>query len=101
MDRIVELNNYEEHNNFINSNPSCVIFFGSQNCGHCKNMVIPFEDLAEKYSNVGFAHVEVNKTPTIGTDNGVPIFVGYKNKQPFDQILGANNNALSTMVSKL
>lgn len=100
MERIIEINNYVENNNFIDGHNSCVIFFGSQSCGHCKHMVIPYETLASKYPSVGFAHVEINKVKTDNVD-GVPAFVGYKNRIPVEQVIGADRAQLESMISRL
>jgi thiol-disulfide isomerase/thioredoxin len=60
-------------------------------------MVPVFNDMASKYNNVAFGHVEVTKVD-VDNVNGVPVFVGYKNHQPVDVVLGANSRSLTDMI---
>lgn len=97
MSRVVDITNYDEHQSMITNNDRCVIFFGSRNCPHCRDMMRPYEDLAAKYPNVRFGHVEVTKVEVDNID-GVPVFVGYKMHVPVDTVLGADPKALTNMV---
>ena len=97
MSRVVEINNFNEHEAFINNNSRGVLFFGSMSCPHCHDMVQFVNDLSVKYPNVKFGPIEVSKVDVDNVD-GVPVFVGYKSRQPVDVVLGARKNALEDMV---
>jgi hypothetical protein len=97
MSRVVELTSHIEHDNFIENNKKCVIFFGSKNCGHCSSMVPFTEDLALKNPNIKFGHIEITKVNTENI-NGVPVFVIYENKLPVEVVLGANKKKLTEAI---
>lgn len=97
MSRVININNYNEHQAFISNNDRGVIFFGSVRCPHCRSMTSTFEDLAAKYRNVSFAHVEVSKVDVDNVD-GVPVFVAYKSHVPVDVVLGANKESIIKMI---
>ncbi len=98
MSRVIEIRSYSDQESFIRNNPSGVIFFGSYRCPHCQDMVPVFEDLTRQYPNVGFAHVEITKVE-VENVNGVPVFVGYRNKVPIDIVLGADEDKLFDMIN--
>lgn len=100
MSGVVQLSSYVDHDKFIDNNNHSVIFFGSKNCHHCRDMVSFFEDLAENYPSVKFGHIEVTKV-NVKNVNGVPVFVIYKNKQPVEIVLGANKDKLLSTVKNL
>lgn len=97
MSEVVELNNYIDHDNFIDNNNKCVIFFGSQFCHHCHDMISVFEQLSKDYPSIAFGHIEVTKIKVENVD-GVPVFVIYKNKTPIDLVLGANKDKLLNII---
>lgn len=98
MSRVIEITNSTEENNFINNNGKAVIFFGSERCHYCRNMIPIYQNLANKYPDVAFAHVEISRVAVDGLDSGVPLFIGYKNGVHVGTVLGANTNALSSMI---
>lgn len=100
MSRVIEISSYVDHDNLLDNNKQCVIFFGSKNCHHCRDMISFFEDLAENYPSVKFGHIEVTKV-NVENVNGVPVFVVYKNTQPVEIVLGANKDKLLSSVKKL
>ena len=97
MSRIIEINNFNDHESFIHNNERGVIFFGSVNCPHCHDMVPFFQDISVKYPNVGFAHVEVTKVD-VDNVNGVPVFVAYQAGNPVDTVVGARTKSLVNMI---
>ena len=99
MSRVNEITNSDESDYFIANHPRCVIFFGSVRCPHCRNMTPIYNELANKYTSVSFAHVE---TSLVEVDNldGVPVFVGYKDGVPIDVVLGARSDALNNMIQQ-
>jgi thiol-disulfide isomerase/thioredoxin len=75
---ITELRSQTEIDNFIKQNPRSIIYFGTQNCGHCRNADPIYRSLVSKYPNVKFAHVEVSKVQT-EPFRGYPAFAFYTN----------------------
>lgn len=95
---VKEIITVEDHDNFIAQNDKCVMFFGSQKCQHCRAMVPVIANLAKKYPGVKFSHVEITKTTVEGIDEGVPVFVGYKNHVAVDKVLGADQDGITHMI---
>ena len=100
MPSVVEITNGPEHDSFINQNQRAIIFFGSDRCGHCREMASVYQQLTRAYPSVAFAHVEVSRVKTENID-GVPVFVGYSNGGYVDTVLGANKKELLSLITKL
>lgn len=100
MSSVTEITNVNEQTAFINGHDSCVIFFGSIRCHHCRDMNDVVADMAMTYPKVAFAHVEVTKVKVANVD-GVPVFVGYRKQTPVDVVVGADPEALIQLVSSL
>lgn len=100
MSRVLEITDDRQHDMFIASNDKCVIFFGSDYCHNCHDMVPVIEDLARKYPNVRFSHIETTKVK-VKDINGVPVFVSYKRQEPIDMVLGADKERVMSMVNTL
>ena len=98
--RVIEITNSDESDIFIKNNNLCVIFYGSVRCPHCRTMSPIYDNLAEKYKTIAFGHVETSKIKVDNLD-GVPVFVGYKYQEPFDQVIGANPDALIEMINTM
>lgn len=98
---VVEITNYNQHESFINDNANAVIFFGSERCHHCVAITPVVKQLAGKYPNVKFGHVEVTKAKVQNINKGVPVFVGYRNHQPVDVVLGADEEGLVDLIESL
>lgn len=100
MSTVREINHVAEQDAFISNNPSAIIFFGSVRCGHCQDITPVYGQLARQYPGVAFAHVETTKVKCENVD-GVPVFVGYKNKRALAPVLGADEPALRRMLQQL
>ena len=100
MSTVREITHMAEHDAFIKNNPSAVLFFGSNRCGHCKDITPFFGQLSKQYPNVAFGHVETTRVKTEGAD-AVPVFVGYKNGRPLPPVLGADEQGLKALVLRL
>lgn len=100
MPSVIEITNGPQHDSFINQNQRAMIFFGSERCGHCREMGPVYEQLARAYPSVAFAHVEVSRVKTENID-GVPVFVGYSNGAYVDMVLGAQRRELLSLITKL
>ena len=81
--------------------PKCVIFFGSAHCGHCMKMGPIFSQLASQYRNTAFGHVEVSNLKVDNLGPGVPVFVFYRNGEPFDKVVGADEKQLRAKLAQL
>jgi len=99
-ERVIEITNSDEGDSFINNNNLCVIFYGSERCPHCRTMVPVYDNLAKKYKTIAFGHVETSKVK-VNNLNGVPVFVGYKNQEPFDSVIGADPESLNEMIEMM
>jgi thiol-disulfide isomerase/thioredoxin len=102
MASIYEITDGESHHNFIQEHSKAVIFFGSQFCGHCNNVMDIYPRLAATYPDVAFAHVEVStvKPKPINLE-GVPTLAFYRNQVAVDKVVGANENAIHEALSQL
>ena len=94
---MTEITSDYEEQQFINTHDRAVIFFGSQRCPHCRDMVPVIQDMIGKYPSVAFAHVEVTAVE-VENVNGVPVFVGYRDRNPVDVIVGARVKAVTQMI---
>lgn len=94
-----EITSLEQYNDFIQK-PKVLIFFGSQFCGHCQDIKPFVYQLASKYGNIKFGHVEVTK---VHVDNleGVPVFYGFHSGEAVDKVEGADKNALTDLLNNL
>lgn len=99
MSQVIQITNSEESDDFISNNHRGVIFFGSVRCPHCRTMSPIYEELANKYRSVAFAHVETSEVEVDNLD-GVPVFVAYKDGKPIDTVLGSRPEALTTMIQQ-
>ena len=98
-EHILEITNSDESDSFIANNNLAVIFFGSVRCPHCRTMVPVYQELANKYKSVAFAHVEVSLVEVNDLD-GVPTFAGYKNHVPVASVIGSSPDGLISMIEK-
>lgn len=96
---VAEITNFDQHQGLIANNDRVVIFLGSERCGHCRTMVPVVQKFARQYPNVAFGHVEITKVKTENV-GPVPVFVGYRDHNPVDVVLGADNEALQGMITK-
>lgn len=97
---VIELSTYDDFERETNSNPRCVIMYGSANCGHCIHFLPIFIENSKIYTNIKFYHVESTK---IEIDNivGYPTIVFYKNKEPYNSIIGADVDSFLSQLKKL
>jgi len=100
MTSVSEITNAPEHDYFIIQNPRALIFFGSERCGHCREMNPVYEQLARAYPTVAFAHIEVSKVKTDNID-GVPVFVGYRDGEYVNMVVGARKKELLLLITNL
>lgn len=99
MSSVVEITDSNDHEEFINK-PRAIVFFGSEYCGHCRNIFPKYEMLAHTFPGISFGHVEVTEVETENVD-GVPVFVAYKDGKYVDMSVGASEKALMNLIQKL
>ena len=82
--------------------PVIVDFFATW-CGPCNAIAPFFKEVSDKYPNLRFAKVDVDKCQDTAQKNGVsamPTFVTFLNGQKMDQIRGADKGILENFVAK-
>lgn len=97
---MIEVESVEHHNEIVTSSPKCVIFFGSKNCFHCRNMDSFLRQHISEYPGIDFAHVEITKVP-VKDLKAVPVFFLYHNGELFDYQLGAGEKRLDGLILSL
>lgn len=100
MERVFEIEAYDEWESIIENSPRLVIFYGSRYCGHCTTITPFFEKLATQYQDVIFSHLETSRHKVADLD-GVPTFAAYQNGQEFDLVVGGDTKALTNLVRSL
>jgi len=101
--KLTEINDINNYNKFISANNTCVMFFGSQSCHNCRDIQPKIEQMIYQYPNVKFAHIEltqktINIMPKQYQNQGVPLFIYYKNSKMMNNVLGANEEAIIAMI---
>jgi len=97
--KIFEISSVEDHDNFIQNNDKCVMFFGSNKCKKCDTMNKTLSDLSEMYPDIKFSRVEVTKTTVENLGNSLPLLVCYKNNEPISKIASINKNEIVNMIN--
>lgn len=100
MYNVQEITNVEDHDYFIQNNDKCIIFFGSNKCQQCDNMIQTFDNIAKNYPQIKFSHVEVTKTTVEGLGNSLPLIVCYKNNVPISKIATTDRNGVINMINE-
>ena len=95
---VQEIINVEDHDEFIQNNDKCIMFFGSNKCDKCDSMTQVFDNIAKNYPQIKFSHVEVTKTTVENLGNSLPVFVCYKNNMPVGKVVGADKNGIINMI---
>lgn len=85
---------------FTAAHNRALVFYGSKGCGHCRAITPLVQQLVSEYPTVSFAHCETSQVDVDGLE-GVPTFIGYRNNQPIQRVLGADADELVDMVSNL
>ena len=93
------LTSCEEEELFKSSCTSGMIFFGSNYCHHCHDMVDFYIKLTEEFPSCKFAYVETSETNVENID-GVPVFVIYHNGQGMDLVVGASPEKIRSLINK-
>ncbi|XP_010531799.1 PREDICTED: thioredoxin H2 [Tarenaya hassleriana] len=88
-------------NEIKESSKLLVIDFTASWCGPCKMMSPVFSGLAEKFTDVEFAKVDVDEVPDVAREFGVqamPTFVLVKRGKEVDRIIGAKKDELERKI---
>ena len=97
---MLDISTRAEEDRIINNYDKSVFFYGSRNCGHCKQIQPFVETLERSFPNIKFVHIEVTGRKVDGL-RGAPTFVLYYNHQAINVIEGANRKQLDTAVNSL
>jgi thiol-disulfide isomerase/thioredoxin len=97
---MTEIASVEQYDDFVHRNNKCLVFYGSENCGHCQHIKPVVYQLVKQYPGIKFAHVEVTKVHVDNLD-GVPIFVGFRKGTGVDKVEGADQKALMHLLDNL
>lgn len=103
---MIEITNLSNYNNFISTNKKCLVFFGSEQCPHCRNIKPKIKQLVNKYPNIKFCHIEVTKDsynmiPTEYQRVGLPLFICYKDNVLVDTVRGGDEEGVIKMLQNL
>ncbi|KAI4314228.1 hypothetical protein L6164_027160 [Bauhinia variegata] len=80
-----------------------VIDFFATWCGPCKYMGPIFKDFAQKYTDVEFVKIDVNKLEEVAKEFGVqsmPTFKLFKKGKVVDEVVGASTEDLQNLIEK-
>lgn len=100
MTKIIQLQNIEEHNEFIRNNRRCVIFYGAIWCNPCSEMKVFYGRIADRYSKrlpMAFADIDKIKIHV----NSIPTFISYRKGNKLETVEGANRDKLKVLVSNI
>jgi thiol-disulfide isomerase/thioredoxin len=97
---MTEIISAQDLDKFTASHPRAVVFYGSVSCGHCRSITPLVNQLVGEYPTVSFAHCETSRIDVTNLE-GIPTFIGYRDNQPVQRVLGADPDSLVDMVMSL
>ena len=98
---VKEVTSYDELlNHMTNSSRKIVVDFYADWCGPCKTINPTLYELEQKYKNILFLKVNIEKVNTKDISS-LPTFRFYMNGKKMSEILGADPNKLKKEVENL
>lgn len=91
----------QEFNKDINCGCPVVVMFTASWCGPCKMIFPYFCSHASSYPTAAFIYVDVNQLNEVAEGQGIknlPTFKMYKDGLVLDTVIGANRQALESMI---
>ncbi|XP_050225583.1 thioredoxin H2-like [Mercurialis annua] len=97
-------NHWQLHfNNIRDSSMLMVVDFAASWCGPCKSIEPELIAMAQKYTDVSFAKIDVDELPSVSQEFGVhamPTFVLLKGGKEVDRVVGAKKDELIEKIVK-
>jgi thioredoxin 1 len=81
-----------------------VVKFGAEWCGPCKRIIPAYANLAKLHGSVDFLQVDIEAEPSFAEElsiAGLPTFVGFVDRVEKSRMVGADEKALESWVSRL
>lgn len=98
---IKTISNIKELNSTLEKNKMVVVDYSAKWCGPC-NRIYPFyEGLSNKYEDVLFLKVDIEKAKELSKAQKIqclPTFHFYKNNELIDTIVGANKESIEGVI---
>ncbi|KAF4269371.1 hypothetical protein KXW98_002736 [Aspergillus fumigatus] len=102
--KVIAVDNPVIYKALTSSGPVVVDFFATW-CGPCRAVAPKVGELSEKYSNVRFIQVDVDKVRSVAQEMNIramPTFVLYKDGQPLEKrVVGGNVRELEEMIKSI
>ncbi|KMT17136.1 hypothetical protein BVRB_2g040490 [Beta vulgaris subsp. vulgaris] len=97
-------NRWELHYNSLkDSNQLLVVDFAASWCGPCKFIEPAIKAMANKFSDVEFAKIDVDELPDVARQfevQAMPTFILLKNGKVVDKVVGAKKDELEKKIAK-
>ncbi|XP_020212029.1 thioredoxin H2 isoform X2 [Cajanus cajan] len=95
---------WQLHFNSVKETPKLIVIdFTATWCGPCRFISPAFSQMSEKYTDVDFVKIDVDKLPDVAREYGVqamPTFLLLKKGTEVDRVVGAKQDELQRKVEK-
>ena len=101
---VTELFTLDEYNSALSGNPKVAIDYFATWCGPCKVIGPKFYVLSADFPDIKFFRVDVDKNGEASQKAGIsamPTFKFFHNGAEFDELVGASEEKLKTLLDKL
>lgn len=100
VDRVVQITNKQEYDQFKQNNRRCVVFYSATWCSACTEMKDIYHRIANRYhERVAMAYVDIDQC---GLEfSSVPVFVSLFEGQQFNGVEGASREELKQLIKEI